>query len=287
MNNPEWIERLATWWTFFRISVEERLVYRVDYAMGTLLRFLPIITQIFLWWTIFESAAAAHSQSGEFSIEGYRYHDMVAYYLLVTVSRAFSSMPGLTPGIARQIRDGEIKKYLIQPIDMIGSLLLQRIAHKFVYYVVAILPFALVFYLLGDFFPNGWPSVEVMLVFVASLLLSFLLGFFLEVTFGLLGFWFLEIASLTFVFMLLNFFLSGHMFPLELLPREPINWQWMVDVLPFKYLAYFPAAVFLGKVQGAEMYWGLAIEFAWVVVWIAIARIAWSRGVARYSGFGG
>ena len=49
---------------------------------------------------------------------------MIAYYLLTMVSRAFSSMPGLASGIARQIRNGEIKKYLIQPIDMIGFLLL-------------------------------------------------------------------------------------------------------------------------------------------------------------------
>lgn len=281
-------QRAMTWWTFFRISIEERLVYRVDYVMGTLLRFLPIVTQIFLWMAIFDAASHAVRGSGEsFQIAGYRYHDIVAYYLLVTISRAFSSMPGLTPGIARQIRDGEIKKYLIQPVDLIGSLLLQRTAHKFVYYFVAILPFALVFYLLGDFFPNGWPSGEILAVFVASLILSFLLGFFMETLFGLLAFWFLEIASLTFVFMLLNFFLSGHMFPLELLPQEPINWQFVVDLLPFKYLAYFPAAVFLEKVSGAEMYRGLAIEFAWVVALILAARIAWSRGVARYSAFGG
>ncbi len=77
------------------------------------------------------------------------------------------------------------------------------------------------------------------------------------------------------------------MFPLELLPREPINWQFIVDLLPFKYLAYFPAAVFLGKVTGAQLYWGLAIEFAWVVALILLTRVAWARGVARYSAFGG
>lgn len=282
-----WTQQALTWWTFFRISVEERLVYRVDYVMGTLLRFLPIITQIFLWSTIFESARGSSDDPASFAIEGFRYQDMVAYYMLVTVSRAFSSMPGLTPGIARQIRDGEIKKYLIQPVDLIGSLMLQRIAHKVVYYLVAVLPFALVFYLMGDFFPDGWPPAEILAVYVTSLVLSFLLGFFMEATFGLLAFWFLEIASLTFVFMLLNFFLSGHMFPLELLPREPIDWRWIIDLLPFKYLAYFPAAVFLGKIRGAALIWGLAIEFTWVVVVILLARLAWSRGVARYSGFGG
>ena len=55
-------------------------------------------------------------------IAGYSYHDMVAYYLLTMISRAFSSMPGLASGIALQIRNGEIKKYLIQPVDLIGFL---------------------------------------------------------------------------------------------------------------------------------------------------------------------
>ena len=61
----------------------------------------------------------------------------------------------------------------------------------------------------------------------------------------------------------------------------------LVDLLPFKYLAYFPAAVFLGKVEGEAMYRGLLVEAAWVVGLIPACRIAWARGVRRYSGFGG
>ena len=136
--------RLTTWWTILRICVEERLVYRGDFALGTLMRFLPIVTQIFLWAAIFESIKAA-TGNDDARIQGYAYPDFVAYYLLTMVTRAFSSMPGLASGIARQIRDGEIKKYLIQPVDLISFLLLSRVAHKLVYYAVATGPFALVF----------------------------------------------------------------------------------------------------------------------------------------------
>ncbi len=86
------------------------------------------------------------------SIAGYTRDDMIAYYLLTKVSRAFSSMPGLASGISRSIRNGAIKKYLIQPVDMIGFLLITRVAHKLVYYTVAAVPFALVFYLCRGFF---------------------------------------------------------------------------------------------------------------------------------------
>ena len=38
--------------------MEERLVYRADFALGTLMRFLPIVTQIFLWAAVFAAVAA-------------------------------------------------------------------------------------------------------------------------------------------------------------------------------------------------------------------------------------
>ena len=110
---------------------------------------------------------------------------------------------------------------------------MQRIAHKLVYYLVATLPFAFVFYLCGDFFIDGWPDGETLLVFFASLALGFALGFYLECAIGLIGFWFLEVTSLTFIYMLMNFLLSGQMFPLELLPEGPVNIRAIVEFFAF------------------------------------------------------
>lgn len=276
MGTGTWAVRVQTWWTILRIALEERLVYRGDFALGTLMRFLPIITQIFLWWAIFDAVGT--------TIAGYTFHNMVAYYLLTMVSRAFSSMPGLASGIALQIRNGEIKRFLIQPIDLIGFLLLSRVAHKLAYYSVACLPFALVFFLCRGYFDQGWPPPPVLAAWIYSLILSFLLGFFLEATIGLIGFWFLEVSSVLFVYMLLSFFLSGHMFPLDLLPAP---WNTMVDLLPLKYLAYFPAAVFLGKVAGEQLYTGLVVQTAWVIALIFLSRWTLHRGLRRYSAYGG
>lgn len=274
--------RAVCWWTIFRITLEERLVYRGDFALGTLMRFLPIVTQIFLWWAIFETVGEGSRDSGV--IVGYTFKNMVAYYLLTMVSRAFSSMPGLASGIALQIRNGEIKKFLIQPVDLIGFTLLNRLAHKLAYYSVATLPFAFVFFLCRGFFVDGWPEAPVLMAYFASLIMGFMLGYFLEVTIGLVGFWFLEVSSLLFLYMLLSFFLSGHMFPLDMLPSP---WQELVSLLPLKYLAYFPAAVFLGKVESQKLVNGLMIEAVWIVGLIILSRVMYHRGLKRYSGFGG
>jgi ABC-2 type transport system permease protein len=287
MNRPlPWLSRLVArvrcWWIILRIALEERLVYRGDFALGTLMRFLPIVTQIFLWTAIFDAIRAESSDRS--TIAGYRLDDVVAYYLLTMVTRAFSSMPGLASGIARQIRDGEIKKYLVQPVDFLGFLLLSRIAHKVAYYSVALIPFAIVFFLCRGYFEAGWPRWEILAAFTMSLVMAFLLGFFLEATIGLIGFWFLEVSSLLFVYMLLNFFLSGHMFPLDMLPQP---WEQLVELLPMKYLAYFPAAVFLGKVSDADIARGLWIEAGWIACFLIAARWMYHRGVRRYSGYGG
>jgi len=274
--------RALTWWIILRIALEERLVYRGDFMLGTLMRFLPIITQIFLWWAVFETVGGG--SVGKANIAGYSYNDMVAYYLLTMISRAFSSMPGLASGVALQIRNGEIKKFLIQPVDLIGFLLLNRIAHKLVYYTIAILPFAFVFYLCRDFFSAGWPDAATLAAYIASLVMGFLIGYFLEMSIGLIGFWFLEVSSLLFIYMLFSFFLSGHMFPLDILPPP---WNTLVDVLPLKYLAYFPSAIFLGKVSGWDLANGLAIQATWLIFFIGFSRVMYARGVKRYSGFGG
>lgn len=276
--------KLTTWWIILRICLDERLVYRGDFILGTLMRFMPVVTQIFLWTAVFGAVS-------ERLIAGYTRDELIAYYLLTMVVRAFSSMPTLASGISRSIRDGSIKKFIIQPVDMVGFLLLSRIAHKLVYYAVAAMPFALVFFLCREFFTNGWPPLSVIAIFVWSLIMAFLLGFFLEATIGMLGFWFLEVSSLLFVYMLFSFFLSGHMFPIDMLDSVAlvgsITLGDVVRLLPLQYLAYFPAAVFLEKITGAELARGLVVQFAWVMFFMVAARWSFNRGLRRYSAFGG
>jgi ABC-2 type transport system permease protein len=74
------------------------------------------------------------------------------------------------------------------------------------------------------------------------------------------------------------------MFPLDMLP-EP--WHTIVDVTPLQYLAYFPAAVLLGKIQGWNLVIGLMIEVEWVVLFAILSRVLFDHGTRRYSAYGG
>lgn len=266
-------------WVILKTCIEERFVYRADFAFATLVRFLPIVTNIFLWGAIYSVGTGQPPAK----MNGYTYANMVAYYLLAMVARAFSSMPGLASGIARDVRDGTVKKFLTQPIDMLGYLFWHRVAHKLVYYCIATGPFLFVFYLCGDYFENS-PNGFTIVAWILSLAMGFLVGFLMESLIGLISFWFLEVSSLLFIYMMINYFLSGHMIPLDWLP-DPLS-QW-VQFLPFKFLAYFPAAIMLDRYTQAELVHELTIEFCWILILLTANRVAFTRGVRRYGAFGG
>jgi ABC-2 type transport system permease protein len=213
----------------------------------------------------------------------FSYREMIAYLLLTNISRMFSSMPGLAGGIARDIRDGAIKRYLIQPVDLVGYLLAYRAAHKAAYIVTSAVPYAILFFVCRGFF-DGFPDAPTLAAYAVSLVLSFLVGFYFETCVGMVGFWFLEVTSLLYIVMTLNFFISGHMLPLDLLP-EP--WSGLLKMMPFQYMAYFPAVVFQGKVRGADLRFHLLLELVWAVVFMLLARGLYKLGLRRYSAFGG
>jgi ABC-2 type transport system permease protein len=259
-----------------RVSLTERLVYRGDFFLSTILRFLPMVTTILLWEAIFAG-------SGQTEISGFKRREMIAYLLLVHISRMFSSMPGLAPGIARDIREGTLKKYLLQPIDMIAYLVSYRAAHKVAYIATSALPYALLFFACRSYF-DGFPQGWTLAGYLVSLVLGFVIGFFFEAAIGMVGFWFLEVTSFLYVVNTLNFFVSGQMFPLDLLPPF---WAWVLKALPFKYMAYFPAMIFLGKITGQDLVIGLLKEAAWAAGLIVLSRWLFRLGLRRYSAYGG
>jgi ABC-2 type transport system permease protein len=271
--------KLRKYWRIYRVSLIERMVYRGDFFLSTLLRFLPMVTTILLWQAIFAGAGE------DDDISGFSRRQMIAYLLLVHIGRMFSSMPGLAYGIARDIREGTLKKYLLQPLDMLAYLVSYRAAHKTAYIVTTALPYGLLFFLCRDYL-TVLPPMTLTLVsaYLASLLMAFVIGFYFEASMGMIGFWFLEVTSALYVVQTVNFFVSGQMFPLDLLPaflRVPLQW------LPFQYMAYFPSMVLLGKIQGAALWQGLVMEAAWAAFFIILARLLFNAGLRRYSAYGG
>ena len=268
--------KLNKYFNIARLSLKERLTYRGDFLFSSFLRFLPMITSILLWKSVYSS-------SEQESLSGFSFKQVIAYLLLVNISRMFSSMPGLATNLARDVREGSIKKYLLQPIDLIGYLISYRIAHKAAYISTSLVPYIILFGSCASFF-DTFPTPVGCAYFVLSLMLAFVIGFYFEVCLGMLSFWILEVTSLLYVVTTLSFFLSGHLIPLDLL--DTTGWLDVLKNLPFAYLAYFPAAIFLQKISDEELLLRFFIGVLWALFFFLLSRVILYFGLRKYSAYG-
>ena len=154
---------------------------------------------------------------------------------------------------------------------------------RVIYTTVAIVPVGLFILYLNDYLVAP-ASGAATAVFAISIVLTALLQFFISYTMALLAFWVLEVATLIFVLFAFEYIAGGHLFPLDILPPAI---QQVLAFTPFPYLLYYPVSVYLGRVQDAAMWTGLAIQAGWVVGTYCLARFVWSRGIKKYSAVGG
>jgi ABC-2 type transport system permease protein len=154
---------------------------------------------------------------------------------------------------------------------------------RLVYTLVTLPPIILIFLYYREFvhFPND-PLTYLLALF--SLTLSALIQFFITYTIAIMAFWILEISTIVFIVYSFEYFLGGQMFPIDIMPA---GIQAVMKWLPFYYELFCPIAIFLGRLQGAELAQALAIQIGWVLLMWAAADLMWKRGLGHYQAVGG
>src|SRR4029453_5631235 len=100
----------------------------------------------------------------------------------------------------------------------------------------------------------------------------------------MLAFWILEISTVVFILYSFEYFLSGQIFPLDIMP----DWlQGFVRWSPFTYELFFPVQVYMERTSGVRLWQGLATQAGWVALMWLVAVTMWRRGVRQYQAVGG
>ncbi len=259
----------------FNIGIQNTLAYRFNFLCRSVLGLIPLAATIFLWKAIYAG--------GDGNIAGYPLDQMIAYYLVITVIDAFTAVNEDDWQIAADIRDGRISQFLLKPIDYTLYRLALYGSGRLVYLLVGLVPIG-GFILLHSGSLQLPSSPDTWIFFVISVGLTALLQFFISYSLALLAFWILEIDTFVFIFFAVEYIAGGHVFPLDILPA------WMTQALawtPFPYLLYFPAGIFLERIEGADLVFGLALQALWTLLALGVARLVWSRGIRKYSAAGG
>lgn len=259
------------------IGIQNNLTYRFNFLARTLFGLIPLVAILYLWRTIYGGNGAG-TTIGEYTLA-----EMISYYLVVTVVDALTAVNEDDWQIATDIKDGNISQFLLKPIDYLAYRVCLFFSGRLTYLVVAAVPLGLFIFCFRKYFM--FPANGTLLGwFLLSTLLTALLQFFMSYAMAMLAFWVLEVSTFIFILFAFEYIASGHMFPLDLLPKPLAQ---ALSFTPFPYQMYFPVSIYMGKTSGAELARGLLMQTFWVAAAFALARFAWQRGIRKYAAVGG
>ncbi len=259
------------------IGIQNTLVYRTNFLFRAAFGLVPLAGTLYLWQAIYAG------KGPDSLIGAYTLSQMISYYLLVTVVDAITAVAEDDWQIAADIKDGAVSQFLLKPMNYLAYRLCLYFSGRAIYTTVALLPVALFILFKREYFvmPQDGPTLALSLLSVA---LAGLLQFQIAFTVALLAFWVLDVSTFIFIQFAFEYIASGHLFPLDILPAALHR---VIMLSPYPYLLYFPVGVYLGRIRGAELWQGLAIQTAWVIAAFFIAQGMWSRGLRKYTAVGG
>jgi ABC-2 type transport system permease protein len=266
---------LKKYFKVFDLGLQNTFVYRWNFLLRSLFGLVPLAGTVFIWRAVF---AGSGSQVGS-----YDYRAMIWYFLLIILVDNLVTPTEDEWQIAADIREGQISAFLIKPLNYLGYRLSLFLSYRVVYTLVTVLPLSGVFFWFRGVIVLPHHAAT-WLLFALSTAMAAGLSFLIAYSLAMMAFWILEISTIVFIFYSFEYFLSGQTFPLDIMPG------WFQNVLkffPFPYELFFPVQVFMEKVHGAQLWIGLGIQAAWVVLAWGAAQGMWRLGVQRYQAVGG
>ncbi|WP_075882758.1 ABC transporter permease [Candidatus Protochlamydia sp. W-9] len=257
--------------TIVAISIGNSYVYRSSFFMRLIVLSISLAAQFFFWM-------AAFSNNSE--IASYNFGEFFSY--LFVANLIYELLIPNNVMVSDQIREGEISQYLVLPYEFMNFIYWKLLGDRISFLVNNIIPIIAGFFLL-----QLTSNIDLHISFLGSgYLLFYIIGgltihFFIDFSIGLLAFWFEKSDFLFIVKEIIFRILAGLWFPFEILPK---SLQTSFDWLPFQFLGYTPAKVFLNPEIAS--WWNFFLLIAWVLVFYVLNQVVWKLGIKKYEAFG-
>ncbi len=234
-----------------RTAYRRQLIYRWANLAG-------LLTNIF-FGAIFSYVMIALFQARPVAA-GYDVQDALRYIWLVQAM----VMVVLTFGwydLMLTIRSGEVVSDLSKPCDFYWYWFSREIGRSAYFLLFRGLPTYLAGMLLFGFGVQGdW---RLWLAYAASLPLAAMIGIAYRFLFNIVAFWVLEARAVGGFATAIALFFAGSYVPLPFFP----SWLRAIAIwLPFNGLMNVPAQIFLGKLTGIALLFGLGLQVLWVIL---------------------
>ena len=212
-------------------------------------------------------------------IQGYTFSDMIKYYVIIMlVSHFIYNQVGQR--VQQKIMYGDLNQFLLKPMDVISQFLSEDMAHRMIAFLVEVIP---IFIIMVIFLKINLPWFSYILVLI-SMIMAFFINFFISFFMGLLSFWLYKSESFQWLMFWFMMMMSGQFLPLEFFGQTFFT---VSKFMPFYYMRYGVAQIFLGKLSMIESLQLIGIQFLWILILFGIVRFFYKIAVKKYGAVGG
>jgi ABC-2 type transport system permease protein len=256
---------------YVRTAIAIGLRYRVSLFASAIATLLWILLLTRVWTAAYQGRA---------TVAGFTVETTVVYLTLANLQATVINSP-LSYIIAGRVRTGEVVFDVSRPLGYPGQMLALGAGQSLTQIAVMILVLPVAGLLGGLSAPAG---LSAGLLYPVALVLGWLLNALLALLIGLSAFWTVDNNGLATLFRFIAAFLAGASVPLTFLPG-PL--RALAEALPFRFIVYEPAAIYIGQVHGRPVFEGFAIALVWATGLAALAGLVWRRAYRRLVVHGG
>ena len=266
-------KKLSILWAVAVVTYKEWGAYRTHSMVSILVGPIYFIVQYFIW-------TAAYG--GRNQLNGMNLTQMITYFGASTLI-GYLTMDFADWNLQMLIRTGRFLTFALRPIHHRFFAFSQKCGHRILGLLFEFIPCYIIFTLLFrvTLVPThiGWA--------ILSVLLAFLMNFYVHYILGMTAFWFTQSTGIRRVFDLLSGVFSGVFIPLVFFPQIL---QKILFFLPFPYMSYVPVMVFTGNFTLAGIQMDIpvivGIQGLAVCITILISEVIYRASMRRFNGVG-
>lgn len=256
----------------FKSNLSASLQYRGALFTWILVELVSLSSATFLWLAVFRSNA---------SVGNYDFNKIISYYLLVPIIGGFTSI-FVSEHLPRKIKDGAISTDLMKPYSIATANLLNQLSIKLTQLTIKLPVYAVAGLFFISIFNLHIQFVSLPLA-LAICVFSYTLHFFIDLALSYTAFWFDDVWSLSHMKTVLLMVFGGLSFPIDLVPQ---NIRVIFNILPFRFIYYFPIKVAQGNMPVNTLFTELGQLILWIVVFFVLGKVLWRQGLRKYGAYG-
>jgi ABC-2 type transport system permease protein len=253
-------------------TYKENFAFRSNMAVSLITQPVYFLVQYFIWQAVF----TAHE-----TVSGYTL-DTMLYYFAVSSLLGFLNWDSADGTLQRLVQTGKFITFQLRPVSHLYYAFFEKVGHRILAFWVEMVPI-LGFYLLFGIKPIPAKPFWA----IVSVALSFILGFLINYTIGTIAFWLVKTDGVRRAVLVFKDICSGIFLPLTLFPSDI---QRVLFVLPFQFVSYVPARVFMGSYELAGITMSIpqvvGLQAVMVAVTFLLNRLIWFFGIKRFTGVG-